>query len=760
MEEARQEIIQLLDQVAGDVMVMEPGDLMAYGDVLVLLENLAESCRITGDQALTSTGSALRSHLEGLILGEVEDQSKGLDQLSEGVNLCQKFLRGDIGPASLGDFFKGLGTPSPQEAIPMDGPDGAEWEMETLPAPLDSPAPRREAPPEIQPAQESCLEPDAAAVLEADKELLEGFVGEALEHLETIEVNTLVLEDTPEDLEVLNAVFRPFHTIKGVAGFLNLKSINSLAHQLENLLDKARDHELIIDGVAIDLILAGVDLLRNMIRDVRDAMAEQRPLKNFDPTTVIDRLRTLLAKAEQLRQTNGPVPRLGEVLVERGILSSDAVERTLATQREKRPDRQLGELLVSEGVAEPAQVAEGLKTQRAMAGGRKMAAQEVKVDTDKLDNLLDMVGELVIAQSMVKANPIVSGSGDRKLLADVAQMARITSELQKNTMAMRMIPIKQTFQRMARVVRDTAKKQGKQVRLEMEGEWTEIDRNMVEKFYDPLVHMVRNSVDHGLEPPEVRVAAGKPAEGVVVLAAYHKGGNVCIEIRDDGAGLNRARIIEKAKSQGIIDDEEGMSEEDIYSLVMRPGFSTAAKITDISGRGVGMDVVQRTISDLRGKIQITSQPGQGTAFTISLPLTLAIIDGMVVRVGDDRFILPTVAVLESLRPSKEEYATVQGRGELVMIRGRLLPLIRLSRVVGVKCEFENPWECLVMVVEHHGHQRCLMVDHLLGRQEVVIKSLGEGLKGVKVVAGGAIMGDGRVGLILDVEGVFKFVDNR
>jgi two-component system, chemotaxis family, sensor kinase CheA len=383
--------------------------------------------------------------------------------------------------------------------------------------------------------------------------------------------------------------------------------------------------------------------------------------------------------------------------------------------------------------------------------------QEVKIDTIKLDNLLDMVGELVIAGSMVRANPNVQNISDRKLAADLGQLSRITTELQKTTMSMRMVPIKQTFQKMVRVVRDTAKKRGRKVNLELEGEHTEIDRNMVEKFYDPLMHMVRNSVDHGIEDAEERRAAGKPVDGTVVLAAYHKGGNVCIEIRDDGKGMDREQIIGKALENELISeaDLETMTEEEAYHLIFKAGFSTAEVVTEISGRGVGMDVVQRTIDELRGKVEISTKLGEGTTFTIALPLTLAIIDGMVVEVGSERFILPTISVAESLRPAHEDYNTVQGRGEMIMIRGNLLPLVRLHDIVGVEPTERNPWDALVVVVEHHGQMRCLLVDRLIGRQEVVIKSLGEGLKGVKVVAGGAIMGDGRVGLILDVEGVFK-----
>lgn len=741
----------LLDDLAAEAMVLEPGDLMTYGDILSRLEQLLVVADGLGAGPLTQLLGGLKSIMEGLILGQIPDQAQGVAGLTEGVALAQSLLRGESGEHELGLYLaaQGLaeGAPASAPAPPPATDEVAAATMaETAPEASSEPA----APPESS---------EGETFADEDEELLMGFVTESLEHLQSIEVNILLLEDTPDDQETLAAVFRPFHTIKGVSGFLNLQDINHLSHALENLLDQARSGRLVVAGEAIDVILAGVDQLRQMILEAQAAFREKRPRRAFSTKALEDRIEAVLS-GEAVAPAAPPPPRLGEVLVEKGLVEPEAVEEALAEQRE-RPDKPLGEILLSQGAAGPSEVAEGLKAQRAMAqGARQVQAQEVKIDTVKLDNLLDMVGELVIAQSMVAANPKVQAINDRKLAADLSQLARITTELQKSTMAMRMVPIKQTFQKMVRVVRDTAKKQGKAVRLLLEGETTEIDRNMVEKFYEPLVHMVRNSVDHGIESVEERLAAGKPEEGTVTLAAYHKGGNVCIEIRDDGKGLNRQKIVAKAIERGLISGDEGLSDEEAFHLIFEPGFSTAEVITDISGRGVGMDVVKRTMEELRGKIEIRSLEGQGTTFTIALPLTLAIIDGMVVEAAGERFILPTVAVVESLRPRREEYSTVQGRGEMIMIRGNLLPLIRLHEVVNDGHERPEPWDTLVVVVEHHGQRRCLLVDRLIGRQEVVIKSLGESLKDVKVVAGGAIMGDGRVGLILDVEGVFKAHENR
>ncbi|MFZ5586573.1 MAG: chemotaxis protein CheA [Thermodesulfobacteriota bacterium] len=729
----------LLDDLAAEAMVLEPGDLMTYGDVLSRLEQLIVVSEGLGAAVFLQLLTGLKALMEGMILGQVPDQAQGVASLTGGITLAQSLLRGESGAPEVADFLAAQGLaegPAPAPAAPAPAAPADEPA-----APADDPAP---AAPEPTAAE-------AEAFADEDEELLAGFVTEALEHLQSIEVNVLLLEDTPEDQEILAAVFRPFHTIKGVSGFLNLLDINHLSHALENLLDQARAGRLTIEGQAIDVILAGVDMLRQMILEAQAAAQEKRPRRAFSTTALEQRVEAVIGG---VAEGSAAPPRLGDVMVEKGLVAREAVEEALAEQRE-RPDRALGEILLTKGAAGPAEVAEGLKAQRALAQSRQVQAQEVKIDTVKLDNLLDMVGELVIAQSMVAANPRVQAINDRKLAADLSQLGRITTELQKTTMAMRMVPIKQTFQKMVRVVRDTAKKQNKLVRLVLEGESTEIDRNMVEKFYDPLVHMVRNSVDHGIEATAERAATGKPEEGTVTLAAYHKGGNVCIEIRDDGKGLNRDKIVEKAIERGLIDSAEGLSDEEVFLLIFEPGFSTADVVTDISGRGVGMDVVKRTMEELRGKIEIKSLPGQGTTFTIALPLTLAIIDGMVVEAGGERYILPTVAVVESLRPRREEYSTVQGRGEMIMIRGNLLPLVRLLEVVGDGAERVEPWDALVVVVEHHGQRRCLLVDRLIGRQEVVIKSLGESLKEVKVVAGGAIMGDGRVGLILDVEGVFK-----
>ncbi|HSW51037.1 MAG TPA: chemotaxis protein CheA, partial [Bryobacteraceae bacterium] len=382
-------------------------------------------------------------------------------------------------------------------------------------------------------------------------------------------------------------------------------------------------------------------------------------------------------------------------------------------------------------------------------------AASVRVETSKLDYLMDMVGELVIAQSLIRHNPRLAALQDSRLQGDVSQLARITGEVQRTTMSMRMLPIGQLFQRTARLVRDLSRKAAKQVELETSGEDTELDKSIAEELADPLMHMVRNSIDHGIESTEARAAAGKSPTARIRLAAYHQGGQIVVEISDDGRGLDRHKILAKAVEKGLAAGDAQLSEAEIFHLIFEPGFSTAAQVTDISGRGVGMDVVRRHVQKLRGRIDVQSKPGKGTTFLLKLPLTLAIIEGLVVVVGEYRYIIPIFAVREMFRPTPEALSTVQGREEMAMVRGRLLPVVRLHRRFGVRPRSEDPCEGLLAVAESEGKLFCVLVDDVVGKQEVVIKSLGESLKNIAGVAGGAILGDGRVGLILDMEGLHR-----
>jgi two-component system chemotaxis sensor kinase CheA len=361
---------------------------------------------------------------------------------------------------------------------------------------------------------------------------------------------------------------------------------------------------------------------------------------------------------------------------------------------------------------------------------------------------------------MLAQDPRNDVSRDPDLSRKVGHAGKIVRELQDMSMSLRMVPLRPTFQKLTRIVRDVAKKSDKLIQFVSTGDDTEIDRNMVDVIAEPLIHMVRNAADHGIESTAARVAAGKSATGTVRLAAYHSGGSVVIDLSDDGGGLDRDRILAKATQKGLVDPNKSLSESEIYQLIFLPGFSTTDNVTDISGRGVGMDVVRRNIEQLKGRIEISSERGRGTTFSIRLPLTLAITDGMLVRVGSERYIIPTRDISLNFRPEPEQLSTAVGKGEMVLLRGSPLPLFRLHELFGIRDAVEDPCQALVVVL-HDGPAACaLLVDELLGQQQVVAKSLGPAVGQVQSISGGAILGDGRVGLILDPSSLISLARQR
>jgi two-component system chemotaxis sensor kinase CheA len=714
-----EKVSSCLEKMALEAVTLERGDIPALAQIMKNICDVEGACDDLGEAVFTRLTCAVKDYVEKLILGEAEDT----ELLGEGIGCLQSVSRSmDRQETCSEDFtsvLKKLG------AMGEDSPGSCLTKHEGSPP-----------------------EPSAPQTLtDEDRQIVSDFVTESLESLSTIEVSLIDLEQDPEDFETINAIFRPFHSIKGVSGFLSFHQINKLAHSSENLLDKARNHEIRIDETVVDIILESVDTLKRMILGVQERLAFGVPSDEgieFGP--LLDKIETAHNRSE-----GEPVKPIGEILIRKGLLDKQKLDARLDDQKQN-PKKKIGAILVEEGDVPSKEVISALRDQKRQATALDL---QVKVDTRKLDTLVDMTGELVIAHSMLRQNERVLSATDQKLDQTLNQLTQIITTLQRTAMSMRMVPIKSTFQKMVRLVRDLAKNAGKEVALTMSGEDTEIDRNVVDELYEPMVHMIRNAVDHGIESPEERIAEGKERKGTIELRAYHRGGNIVIEIEDDGKGLNRQRILDKAKSLNLIGEEGKMTEAEIFNLIFRPGFSTAKKVTDISGRGVGMDVVKKAIEKLRGRVEINSKAGQRSTFVISLPLTLAIIEGMVVRVGKERYIIPALSILESFRPDRGQYTTVQGKGEMILVRGRLNPLLRLDRLFGVEGDFSDPCEGLVVAVEHEDRQLCLMLDELLGKEEVVIKSLGESLKHIKGLTGGAIMGDGRVGLILDIAGIFE-----
>ena len=679
------------------------------------------------------------------------------------------------------------------------------------------------------PEDEPALKLDARP-LTAQPDLLSEFVTEATEHLENADVHLLTVETEPSNPDALNAVFRAFHTIKGVAGFLDLPEIQLLAHESENLFDLARKGEVLLKGASMDLTFDAVDTMKRLVLRVGDCLASgdllapepglgklvgriRRAVKgtlsaapSSEPIPESDRLvgeilvaegsvteeavrealdecddtipdplgqllvkesfvsRALVEEALTFQKANGVERPLGEILVELGALRREDLERILTLQAHPEKPK-VGETLVRRGDVDARDVARALRSQtrpeEAAAGPqRKVEVREaVRVDADRLDRLIDLIGELVIAESMVGQSPELLQVASSDLLRYMSQLDKITRELQSMGTSLRMVPVKGTFQKMARLVRDLAKKSGKKVSFSMFGEDTDLDKTVVDRIGDPLVHMVRNAVDHGLETtPEDRVKAGKDEAGRVCLRAFHKGGSVYIEIEDDGRGLDRDAILAKAAERDLLREGDKLTDREVWNLIFEPGFSTAQKITDVSGRGVGMDVVRRNIEALRGQVEIRSEKGKGSIFSIRLPLTLAIIDGMVIRIEKERYIIPTLSVVRSVRPQREEIHSVVNKGEMLSLQGELIPMFRLGSLFKLGGAIQDPTQALVVVIESDGMHAGLLVDELLGQQQTVIKSLGETMQGIAGIAGGAIMSDGRVGLILDVSGIVRMAN--
>ncbi|MCP4712121.1 MAG: chemotaxis protein CheA [Planctomycetes bacterium] len=611
---------------------------------------------------------------------------------------------------------------------------------------------------------ENDIPEDDVMVAENDIPLVIDFIQESNEHLESAEGNLLSIEDNPEDVETLNAVFRGFHTIKGVAGFLNLKQIGALAHAAENLLDLARKGNLQLGGVSIDAVFESVDVMKQMLQSLKEAVENNCPVKsNQQVDPLIERIKVCVSG-------DTPNPRLGEILVEEQAIDKSDVKQALQQQSSEATDKKLGEILLEKNAVTPQQLDKALQTQKEEVTTGKAQDKEkrkvttestVKVTTGRLDSLVNMVGELVIAQSMVSQDLEVHTDTNQRLARNVRHLDKITRELQELSMSMRMVPVQGVFQKMARLVRDLSRKAGKEVEYVMYGADTELDRNVVEAIADPLVHMVRNSVDHGVELPEQREKAGKDRVGQIELRAFHQGGNIIIKISDDGKGLDRDRILKKAIANGIVREDAELTDQEVYRLIFHAGLSTAEKITDISGRGVGMDVVRKNIEALRGRVDIDSVPGKGSTFSIGLPLTLAVIDGQVVTVGPESYIIPTLSIEQNLRPTPEQISTIQGgQGEMIMIRDQLVPLVRIHQLYGIEPKTTDPTQALVVAVTDGDHRCCLMVDDLRGQQQVVIKSLGDYLGKIKGISGSAIMGDGNVSLILDVPGLINLTRQK
>jgi two-component system chemotaxis sensor kinase CheA len=627
------------------------------------------------------------------------------------------------------------------------------------------------------------------------------FFQEAGERLETLESALLSLQGGKSDGETLNAIFRCAHSIKAGAATFGFEEMTRFTHVLETLLDGMRNGEIKPSAALLDVLLRSVDVLRALVDAA--ARGEAPPAAYETVIEELDRARAHGPEAKQPPQTLAPPggaqpPAAGyairfepgpEVfslgldpllvlrdLAQLGALTAEADLARLPALSSLDPERcylawrlrletTAGMEQVRDAFAfvedvatvsiEPLTESAALSPPPSQPGLRAAPrGSSLRVDTEKVDRLIDLVGELVIAHS-VAAQLIDGFTPDRlaSLQEAMADMNRYTRELQERAMRICMMPLGSIFGRFPRVVHDTAQALGKQVSLEISGEETELDKGVVERIADPLTHLVRNAVDHGIESPDERLRAGKPAAGTVRLTAYHQAGSVVVEVSDDGRGLDTERLRAKGVERGLIGADEQLSEEQIHGLIFRPGFSTAETVSDLSGRGVGMDVVKRSVEALNGAVTLETKRGRGSVFRMRLPLTLAIVDGLLLRVGDQTYVMPLVSIVESIRPRPEQVRDVAGRGDVVVVRKEPLPLLRLGELFHVSTGVTDAARGLVVIVEHAGRQLALLVDELLGQQQVVVKSLETNFRKVDGITGATILGDGRPALILDVSGI-------
>ncbi|MCU7835510.1 MAG: chemotaxis protein CheA [gamma proteobacterium symbiont of Taylorina sp.] len=700
------------------------------------------------------------------------------------------------------------------------------------------------------------------------------FLEESDEGLDVLESGLLALDSGTADDEVIHAVFRAAHSIKGGAGTFGLNEIASFTHVMETLLDEMRDGRREITRDAMNVLLSSVDVLRELMDSARDEVEPEMERVNevqaqldavlaggssdavtsgeqgVEQETSADNVSAAKQIAwlikfrphEHLLRTGNDTVRMFRELstlgdmentvscselpelphldpelsylsweitlknnAELGDIEKETIEEIFewvdgdcdltiepvimddvsteeVSTEDPPPARGAGsgspgdvlqshiEVLlagsaevdksdiVSETVesAVTAPIADKVVpiTARTAKKKKKNVEGSIRVGTSKVDSLIDMVGELVITQSMLsQLGDNFSMAKLETLRSGLAQLERNTRELQESVMRIRMLPISFSFQRFPRLVHDLSQKMSKKIELKMSGEQTELDKAVMEKIGDPMVHLVRNSLDHGIESPEIRLAAGKDETGIIHLNAYHQGGMIMIEISDDGAGLPRDKLLQKAIEKGLVAPGENLSDENIYDLIFHPGFSTADQVTDVSGRGVGMDVVRKNIKELGGSVEVSTEPGQGTTFTIRLPLTLAILDGQLVQVGQETYIIPLVSIIESFEIEPEKVNSIDSANEVYKIRDEYIPMVRLYDMFDIKPVTMNLQDCLLVVVEADGRKVGLLVDDLLSQQQVVIKSLETNYKRIEGFSGATILGDGTIALILDMSGL-------
>lgn len=556
-------------------------------------------------------------------------------------------------------------------------------------------------------------------------EMLAQFLVDANLLLESIESNLMVLEEEPDNKEIVGKTFGEVHSLKGNAGFMGLSEIEEISAEMETILDSVRSDEIEINEVIISILLNNLEIITKRLNDITVKMKDKPEKK--------------------------PVKTEPEKEPEKKIEKDTKITEDNKSKKEseKKPVK-----------TEPKKNTKDLKPKSNVSKISTVQKKDIRVETNKIDKLFDLVGELITIESMVTNNPEIKKLNIPSFNKSANMLNKITRELQEVTMSVRMMPLEGLFNKMKRLVRDVSLKMNKKVNFTVTGQDTEMDKNVIDEISDPLVHILRNAVDHGVETPDKREEAGKDPEGEVKLSARYEGNEILIEIEDDGAGINRDIILNKAIEKGIVTtDPEKLTDSDIYKLVFEPGFSTAEEVTDISGRGVGMDVVKKNMEKLRGSIDVESTLGEGSVFTLRIPLTLAIMEAMIIRIGDSKYAIPILSVTESFKVNNENVSKTMDDLEVVKVRDEIMPILRLHDIFEDKPDSYELNNGILIIIETRNKKVCLFADEIVGQQQAVVKSLTDYIGKVPGIMGCLVLGDGGIGLIIDVESLISMAQS-
>ena len=689
------------------------GDPAVIDEVFRSMHTMKGSSAFLGFDKIKELSHSLESLLDSMRSGGVNVSSDVVDILLDGTDILTRMIE-EIHQSASKLESKG-------KVKILD----TSFDATQITSKIDA-ASRARQPAEDKEEQGGSLTFDSAVT----DDLIAKFTAEAFDLLDDAEGHILELEKNPEQKSALDGAFRCIHTIKGNAGFVGFDTVEKICMELEGVFDNARRGGARLDSNSTSIMLTAIDSLRRSVAEKSDSAQAKHPGNDVES------------------EVNKPV---GELLVEMGAVTSEDVEIALNSQ-----DRRIGQILVDQGKTSEETVQAALESQPKdresttnLVGAER---RDIRVDMVKLDKLFDLMGELITAEAMVIHDPEIEEIELENFGRAASYLSKITREMQEITMTVRMIPLEAMFNKMRRLVRDLSKRFSKTVNLEVSGQETEMDRNVIEEIADPLMHIIRNAIDHGIEDPEERKKAGKSEVGSLKLGARYEGNEIWISVADDGSGLDRERILAKAGQSGLLRAEttESLTDAEVWQLVFEPGFSTAEQVSEISGRGVGMDVVKRNIEKLRGKIDIESKPSEGCEITLKIPLTLAIIDGITAGVGDVLYAIPLGDILEFHKASEAQVTRTNGHREVLKLREDIIPIVKLHLFFGTPTDRSGVTDGILIITHQRGMKAALLVDEVVGYQQIVVKALPDYLGSMRAISGCAILGNGEVSLIIDV----------